>query len=83
MIYKNLYSKDNDKINIIEFIEITSKEIFSKDSVYNKDLRSYELIYDELNVNINKITDNTKSFFGKELQNKFSDFSILVEFLKI
>ena len=69
LIYKYLY-EEND---INKFIENSSIEIISIDSVNDKKLKEYEIKYNEFKIHYNKTEENTKSFFGVDLKKNISD----------
>ena len=61
LVYKYLY----DKKGINEFIEKTSEDIGNKNIVGDEILKKFEIKYNEINFNINKVSNEIISFFGQ------------------
>ena len=57
------------KKNINEFIYKSSEEIVQKGTKFEQKLRYLEIKYNELNININKVSNEMISFFGNDLRN--------------
>ena len=66
---KYIYTYLYEKKNINEFIYKSSEEIVQKGTKFEQKLRYLEIKYNELNININKVSNEMISFFGNDLRN--------------
>ena len=73
MIYFYLYERGD----INEFIIKSSEEIVKEEIIDDKILRNFEIKYNEFNIDINQVSNDIISFYGKE-HNK--NYNVYIKF---
>jgi hypothetical protein len=69
LIYKYLYEKND----LNQFIIQTSEEIVQNTTIDDSNLKKYQLLYNEFDINFDKVKDNVLNIFGKNLKKDISE----------
>ena len=69
LIYKYLYEKND----LNQFIIQTSEEIVQNTTIDDSNLKEYQLLYNEFDINFDKVKDNVLNLFGKNLKKDISE----------
>ena len=69
LIYKYLYEKND----LNQFIIQTSEEIVQNTTIDDSNLKEYQLLYNEFDINFDKVKDNVLNIFGKNLKKDISE----------